>query len=461
MTGVNFDRPGWKKLLKDVEHNLVNCIIVKDLSRLGRNYIDVGEYLERTFPIKGIRVIALLDAYDSLTKGSVDIETSFMNLVNTAMPYDTSVKTHVSLDQKMKNGEAGSKVPYGYIKDGTKMVIDPEKAEIVRKIFNLASDGKRVSEIIDELAERKINSPTGKERWNAVAIKYMLRNRSYVGEHHPGKVRMEMRVKKSVAEEDRVHFIDHHESIVDPDIFEKVQTILDEREKKRAADADKELVREEDPLRGLTKCVLCGASLKFVRKSSKTRVITSKYYCPNHTGDKATGKKLKKRPEIEAEAMKAEVVRQCNEMIDKLEHTKVRYEIEDGLAVTGDIKTKEKELEQRRYDLGAQLTVAFEKKYNGEISEEEYRKQADLILEEIESIKERVESLQSMKYQQTLMETARKKTLSQNKKMEEFDEDTVRRMVAAVYLEDNGKVNVDFKLDLDLEELIDRGFKMS
>ena len=108
MTGVNFDRPGWKKLLKDVEHNLVNCIIVKDLSRLGRNYIDVGEYLERTFPIKGIRVIALLDAYDSLTKGSVDIETSFMNLVNTAMPYDTSEKTHVSLDQKMKNGEAVS-----------------------------------------------------------------------------------------------------------------------------------------------------------------------------------------------------------------------------------------------------------------------------------------------------------------------------------------------------------------
>ena len=132
-TGVNFNRPAWKELMQDVDYGIIKCIVVKDLSRLGRNFTGVGEYLERTFPAKGVRVIAISDNYDSLNANGMELDASIMNLVNSYMAAETSFKTHLVLDGKMKRGEVIVRPPYGYVKSGKTMAIDPKKAVIVQK----------------------------------------------------------------------------------------------------------------------------------------------------------------------------------------------------------------------------------------------------------------------------------------------------------------------------------------
>ena len=119
-TGTNFERPGFQKLLKDIESKKINCIIVKDLSRLGRNYIEMGRYLEKIFPLKGIRFIAINDHFDSFDESSEadQIVIPFKNLINDAYCRDISTKVRSQLDVKRKNGDfVGSFAPYGYRKD--------------------------------------------------------------------------------------------------------------------------------------------------------------------------------------------------------------------------------------------------------------------------------------------------------------------------------------------------------
>jgi len=171
-TGTNFDRPGFQKLLKDIESKKINCIIVKDLSRLGRNYIEMGRYLEKIFPLKGIRFIAINDHYDSFDESSEadQIVIPFKNLINDAYCRDISTKVRSQLDVKRKNGDfVGSFAPYGYRKDPdnkNRLLIDDEAAEIVRLIFSLRLEGYSAQRISEKLNEMNVATPFEYKRKN-------------------------------------------------------------------------------------------------------------------------------------------------------------------------------------------------------------------------------------------------------------------------------------------------------
>ena len=178
-SGSNFERPDFKRLYEDLQSGAVNCVIVKDLSRFGRNYIEVGRYLERLFPLMGVRLIAINDNYDSADehRNSDAIIVPIKNLMNDAYCRDMSVKIKTQLEAKRKRGEyVGNFVVYGYrkdVKNRNRLVVDKEAAEIVKQIFTWKLEGMSDQGIADKLNGIGVASP----------LEYKLQNGSHISEN--------------------------------------------------------------------------------------------------------------------------------------------------------------------------------------------------------------------------------------------------------------------------------------
>lgn len=163
-TGTNFDRPSFQRLLKDIEIDRINCVITKDLSRLGRDYIQCGYYVEQYFPQNKIRYISILDQVDTFLESANNDIAPFKALFNDMTSKDTSKKSRSILKNKKEQGKfIGSKSCYGYTRDPLDkghLIPDPEVASIVKKIFKMAHSGTGVSDIVSYLNDNKILSPS-------------------------------------------------------------------------------------------------------------------------------------------------------------------------------------------------------------------------------------------------------------------------------------------------------------
>ncbi len=285
-TGSNFERPGFIKMMEDIKRQKVNCIIVKDLSRFGRNYIEVGRYIEKKFPAMGIRFIAINDQYDN-AKESGDAEqiiVPFKNLINDAYCRDISIKVRSQLDVKRKNGKfIGSFAAYGYLKDPkdkNHLIVDEYAAEIVQLIFNLKLDGFSALAIAEELNKMGVLPPMEYKRmlgynynsgfrtsttpsWGAKSVIRILENELYTGVMVQGKnQKINYKVKKSraVASEQWIRVQDTHEAIIPRTYFDRVQEIM--RLDTRTAPSEKNVY----PLSGLVRCGDCEQNM--VRRST-------------------------------------------------------------------------------------------------------------------------------------------------------------------------------------------------
>ncbi len=246
-TGTNFDRPGFQKLIKDMNDRKIDCIIVKDLSRFGRNYIEVGRYLDYIFPTMNIRFIAITDNVDNVKNPESvnNVIVPFKNLINDEYCRDISRKIKKVMEVKRLNGEkTGGNAPYGYIVNDKKYVIDEEVVDILRMIFDLCISGESTSKIAAKLNEQKIDSPyvhilklKGKEPseeyyWSSSKINTILKNRVYCGDLMQGKTRTlsnKVKVSVPVPKEDWIISKNAHEAIIDKDTFEKANLALQSR----------------------------------------------------------------------------------------------------------------------------------------------------------------------------------------------------------------------------------------
>lgn len=251
-SGVNFDRPAFQEMMDDVKAGRINCIIVKDLSRFGRNYIETGKYLEQVFPFLGVRFIAINDNVDT-GRSQTDAEQfvlPFKNLFNDSYCKDISTKVRSQLAIKRKNGDfVGSFACYGYMKDPAdhnRLIIDPEAAEIVRSIFSWKIQGLSAERIADKLNSQGIACPmeykrgqglkvstnfrtNDRAKWSPVTVLRILKNEVYVGVTTQGKVttpsyKIKRLVEKPESEWDRVEGT--HEAIITQDIFDAVQALM-------------------------------------------------------------------------------------------------------------------------------------------------------------------------------------------------------------------------------------------
>lgn len=251
-SGATFDRPAFLKLVADVKAGKINCVIVKDLSRFGRNFIEVGRYIDQIFPEYGVRFIAVNDGFDSANgrSQSDNVLLPFLNLVNDAFCRDISIKVRSQLEIKRKKGDfIGSFATYGYLKDPDdrhRLIIDEFAANVVRDIFKWKIDGASQQRIADKLNERGILSPmeykrscglayrTGfqvnpKSVWTAVAVGRIFRNEFYIGTLVQGKrTTPNHKVKKTIDKprDEWVCVENNHPAIVTHDEFATVGRLL-------------------------------------------------------------------------------------------------------------------------------------------------------------------------------------------------------------------------------------------
>lgn len=297
-SGTNFNRPGFQELLNDVERGTVNLVITKDLSRLGRDYIMTGYYSEIYFPSKGVRYIAVADNFDSLNDNDI---APFKNILNDMYARDISRKIKNAKRQRAKNGlQRLAQPPYGYRMNPdipSRLIIDPEPAEVVRLIFSLTLEGLGQIAIAKELAARKIVAPSVYKhrqgdtrfsgygsvkddtpyRWSSATIGSILRNPVYTGDLILLKtevVNHKIGQSASVPDDRRVVIPNAHEPIISREMFEQTAKI-------RAEHRCPARMGRENLFRGLLFCDCCGHPLTLSRKKLKDREVDI-YLCTHH-----------------------------------------------------------------------------------------------------------------------------------------------------------------------------------
>ena len=298
-SGTNFERPSFQRMIDDIEDGKINCVVTKDLSRLGRNYILTGQYTEIYFPSKGVRYIAINDNVDTIN-GESELA-PFLNILNEMHARQTSKKVKAAMHTRFANGaHYGAYAPLGYVKDPDKkghLLIDPETRWIVEKIFDLAVHGRGAASITRILVEEKVPTPgwLNYERygtfaniyagappekayaWTIAQVKSILKEETYIGHSVHNKqsnisFKNKKKVRKPQAEWYRVE--NTHEAIISEEVFQKVQELIASR-RRRQKNGTTQIFS------GLIKCADCGWSLAY-GVNSQNKNPYAHYHCSKY-----------------------------------------------------------------------------------------------------------------------------------------------------------------------------------
>ena len=306
-SGSDFERPGFQMMMDDIRRGTVDCVIVKDLSRFGREYIDSGKYIERLFPALGVRFIAVNDHIDSKEESSRDdIVVPFKNLMNDAYCRDISIKIRSHLEVKRRNGEyIGAFTPYGYKKDEndrSRLVPDLYAAGVVKDIFRMKLHGMSQTAIADCLNEQGILSPMEykhslgiriqdnfktheQAEWSSMSVRRVLENEVYVGTLTQGKHSTpNHKIKKIMdkPEEEWIRIEGNHEPVISKREFAIVQRLLG-MDTRTSPNEDEVYV-----LSGLAVCADCGAPM-IKRNVPAGGKVYSYYICSKNAATKQCG----------------------------------------------------------------------------------------------------------------------------------------------------------------------------
>lgn len=309
-TGTQFERPAFDEMMQDMKAGRINCIVVKDLSRLGRNYLEAGNYLEQIFPFFKVRFISITDGYDSISPDFTDeaLIIPLKNIINEGYAKDISMKVSSAIATRKRQGKfMGKYPPYGYLKNPenkNQLMIDPATYKNVQRIFMLRSQGMSLGAIAKMLNEEKLSCPTryllekgiSKEKcyaesyWDRNSVRRLLRNKVYLGMIVFGKEESSFAkgIKRHAIPEEEWQIVEGtHEPIITEELFEVVQNILD-KSKQDFYDMTgiNEDYQPENLFRGIAKCGDCGRAMKmskFVRvaKSGEKR-YSAVYECCRH-----------------------------------------------------------------------------------------------------------------------------------------------------------------------------------
>lgn len=461
-SGTNMERPGMQKMLKEVKANNIRCIIVKDMSRFSRDYIEMGTYLNQIFPFMKIRFISINDHYDSREHhgNTIEIDTAFQTLLYDLYSKDVSVKVKASFENKCANGEyVFGQVPFGYEKSKTvknAVVVNEKEAEIVRYIFALAMQGKSSTKIARQLYEEGVPTITQMRKpdkkytdgkvhsWSENSVRKMLNNRFYLGEMAYGKsVRKSVGSKNSISVpmEDWKVIKDHHEALISEEIFEQVSLFRPEHSTKRN--------REKHPLTGKLYCGGCGYSLNYKPLRGKNRY--RRFECRKHA--------LLKIPEcctyMSADLLEETVLLMLNKELMLRGNAVKQKQNLTSFQKAGIISLKKKQEEYRsEIKLArAKKDELYEKYALGGITSEEYQKRADELAEHIvllsvkgDDTASKLAALES-EYQKAEEDM---KQIIRYSHIETLTQDVVDTFIRKVYAYKDKRVEIEWNFSMDL-----------
>ena len=397
-SGTNFQRPSFQRMIADIEEGKINCVITKDLSRLGRNYLETGVFIEVYFPEHNVRYIAINDVVDTSSQESADF-TPFRNIVNELYARDTSKKVRSAKRARVLDGMyIATSAPYGYRKDEHdrhRLVVDERYAPTVRLIFSLAKDGKGISQIRNHINGMHILRPSAvnpngyghyfdgeddgrRYEWSNNSVRGILRNPVYAGHLVMNKrVSPSFKSKKrlSVLPENYTVVKDVHEPIVEPKDFELVQRLITSRRNVQ------EKPRKFDNIfAGLVKCADCGYALTLAKahRSPKEETIDEYgYMCSNY---KSFGKSADTSHWIEArqlyECVLNDIRSHAGEALSDNDELCERLMRQAGRSKERQTKSLDREIREKKARLSEVDNLfqqLYEDRQGGNITERNYR----------------------------------------------------------------------------------------
>lgn len=460
-TGTNMERPGMQKMRKEVKANNIRCIIVKDMSRFSRDYIEMGTYLNQIFPFMGIRFISINDHYDSRGHhgNTIEIDTAFQTLLYDLYSKDVSVKVKASFENKCASGEyVFGQVPFGYEKSKevkNAVVVNEDEAVIVRYIFSLAMQGKSSTQIARQLYEEsiptimqmrkpeKVYSDGKVHSWSATSVRRILNDRFYLGEMAYGKsVRKSVGSKNGIAvpKEEWKVIPNHHEALITEEIFEQVSSFRPEVSTKRN--------REKHPLTGKLYCGGCGYSLNYKPLRGKNRY--RRFECRKHA--------LLKIPEcctyMRADLLEETVLLMLNKELMLRGNAMKQKNNLTSFQKAGIVSLKKKQEEYRAEikQARAKKDGLYEKYALGELVKEEYQKRANELTEQIALLSVKMEETASKR---AVMESEYQKAEEDMKQIirhshiEELTQEVVDTFIRKVYSYKDKRVEIEWNFSMD------------
>ena len=406
-SGTNFDRPEFQKMISDIEAGRVNMVITKDLSRLGRDYITVGHYMERYFPEKRVRYISLLDAVDTGIESSSNDITPFRAIMNDMYAKDISKKIKSVKHDKQRKGEfIGGKPVYGYKMHPTeknKIVVDEEVAPVVRRIFSMALDGMSCRKIAATLNEEKVPTPAtyanlhpGRKGpyaglWSSERISEMLQNETYIGNMVQGRSKKVSYKSKKCIKQARENWIvveGTHEPLVDKQTFQKVRLLVDSRRHTRNRTYD-------FLLKGLIFCHECGYPLSVLNRKNAAGEDVLYFVCRTYQRFTKAGvcssHAIKERTVTDAVLNKVREV--CESYLNPEQLQPVAQAAVEKQQQSSRGQAELRELQKKIDALTAKLDKTYLDRLNEVISEEDFRRFYQILKDQRTDLTVRLEAL--------------------------------------------------------------------
>ncbi len=464
-SGSNFERPEFKRMMSDIEAGRVNCVIVKDLSRFGRDYIESGRYIQKVFPALSVRFIALTDHYDSLKVDNREssIVLPVKNFINDSYCRDISTKIKSQFEVKRKNGECIAPfVAYGYKKaenNKNQLVIDEYAAEIVKRIFEWKIAGYAVANIAEKLNGLGVLSPreykqsiglkfyggfsgTSQAMWSSATVKRILTNEIYLGHLLQGKTeKINYKIKKSVEKpkEEWIKVENTHEPIISEDIFLIVQDLL------KADSRVSPVTREISLFTGLLYCGDCGEQM--VRRVNRYKNTQKEYYICS-TKNRAQGCTRHSIEDGVLRLIVTEAIKKyanCFLEESKIFEKAVELEASFEAIVRYDAEIARLKKEQDKYYM--LYTSLRDDLKQGIIDEEEYRRlyhEFKNKADEFENAQIKQETMIKEMFKKGILSAGRLKTMQDCAELKEIDRYTLCSMVKKIKVFEKQRVEIEF-----------------
>ena len=479
-TGTDFNRPAFQEMMNDIKEKRINTIIVKDLSRLGRNHLEVGRYIEDIFPIYNIRIIAINDNVDSFKRPESiqDLIIPIKNLINESYARDISKKVSSAYRTMASEGKyvAGTS-PYGYTldkEDKHHLVIDEEESKIVKEIFNMALNGEGRIKIVKylndnniycrkELQRRKkyklsldpIEEKT-KYRWSTSTIGRMLTNEVYIGNLTQLRTKRESFKNHKVInvdKEDWVRFENTHEPIITKKDFDKVQKKIKINSKYKIRDKD----RKYSIYNGLLKCGDCGKAM-YKQEDLRSNRQLSNYFCSTYlylSKSSCTSHKIKTEDlnNIVLEAIQLQI-----KLVIELERSLKKSFLKNNKeTVESQYKNNVRIAKIKIENLNNKKLQIYEDWKFEVIDKKEYIIQTKMLENEINKLEENIE-IYSKTYRENIRRIKKNDSwidhYKRNRKIKKLTRDVLLELIDTIYITEDGNVDIIFKYRNEYNELL-------
>ena len=463
-TGTNFDRPAFQEMIKDIESGLINCVITKDLSRLGRDYIQCGYYVEQYFPQNKIRYISILDQVDTFLETANNDIAPFKALFNDMTSKDTSKKIRSILRNKKEQGKfIGSKPCYGYMRDPLDkghLIPDPEVAPIVKKIFNMVYSGIGISDIVSYLNDNHILSPSMYKNtksssrqkvnvWTISSVNKLLKNRMYTGDMVQNvQTKLSYKSQKKIALEKEFWIIveDTHEPLVSKVIFDAIQNAPS---RTRVTHCN----REKRLLENLLVCKECGNSLSVLYRKNKN-YKDGKYWSVNCNKYARDPRRHLCYPHFfpydKLEEKITEAIKNtCQKYLDSLNIKELSEKVISSRLTSKNEKLKEREkLVREIEELKRKLDSLYDDKFSGIISVESYSRLSSQTEKQISALNLRVYEIDNEDKQ--IREDAKEiiKYENQIKSLLNLDKpnrELIKTLVKEIYIDKDKNIEIKYR----------------